>query len=120
MQEKITFHLSQQFQAGSNFSESLKNELLKYVQAIENLLISYHFVSRGRVLDVVLDEKSFILKGSSGGNFKVDYVVGQFNACADLDFTEKASMKIDFSVDIAKNEITLTGEYIPERGPDEL
>jgi len=119
MQEKTTFQLSEQFLAGSADTHNLKKELLRNIQAIEALLVGYHFSSRGRVFNVLLDEDSLSEENSFQGQFKVNYFIGQFNACADLDFTEKAFMQISFNVDIANNIVTLTGEYIPEREPDE-
>lgn len=120
MQETITFQLSEQFLSEAAGGDSLKRELLGNLQAIEALLVGYHFSSRGRVFNVSIDEDSIKHGSTLQGQCKVNYSIGQFNACADLDFTEKAFMQISFNADFSNKIVTLTGENVPEREPDEL
>ena len=121
MQEQVTFKLSQEFLLHqSNDIDSLTDELLLNLKAIEALLVSYHFKSRGRVFDISLDEGSVTFLNPLMGKFIVKYAIGQFNACADVDFTERASMEILIDIDKEKSLGIITGEYIPEREPDEF
>lgn len=116
MQEQIKIALSEQFQSAEINADILFNELQKNTEKITELLVSYHFRSRGRVFNVTINHSSIILLNAEMGKFTVNYNIGQFNACADIDFTEKASMEMLIDV----REGIVTGEYIPEREPDEF
>lgn len=121
MQEQIKFQLSKEYPL-NDFSDAtiLKRELQLNSKAIEALLVAYHFQSRGRVFNVTIEESSVEFIGQFMGRFFVSYTVGQFNACADVDFTERASMEMLIDIDTEKSEAIITGEYIPERDPDEF
>lgn len=121
MQDQIKFQLSKEFpRDGLSDTAILKTELLLNIKAIEALLTSYHFKSRGRVFNVNIEENSVELVGGYMGKFLVSYTIGQFNACADVDFTERASMEMLIDIDVKNSEAIITGEYIPEREPDEF
>ncbi|MEJ6979146.1 hypothetical protein WG906_01710 [Pedobacter sp. P351] len=121
MQDQIKFQLSEEFPRGSFINAAiLKTELFSNIKAIEALLTSYHFKSRGRVFNVNVEEPSVELIADYMGKFLVSYTIGQFNACADVDFTERASMEMLIDIDIKNSEAIITGEYIPEREPDEF
>ncbi|MBC8053703.1 MAG: hypothetical protein H7Y13_11625 [Sphingobacteriaceae bacterium] len=120
MQEQATFQLSGPFLAENIDIIALKNELQSNIKTIESLLVSYHFKSRGRVFDVRLRGESIEMLQAQMGKFLVEYSVGQFNACADIDFTEKASMEMLIDLDSINKRAIITGEYIPERDPDEI
>lgn len=120
MQEKNTFQLSEQFLAGDTGKQNIGEELNRNIQAIEALLVGYHFSSRGRVFNVSIEEDSLNEESSLEGYFKVNYFIGQFNACADLDFTDGAFMQISYKMNPADNSLTLIGEDVPEREPDEF
>lgn len=116
MQEQIKIALNAGFLSEEPSQKTLFEELVQHSGKITELLTGYHFHSRGRVFNAAVNQDSVQLINSQMGRFIVTYTVGQFNACADLDFTEKASMEM--LVDI--KEGIITGEYIPERGPDEF
>ena len=94
------------------------NELLANKSKIEDLIISYHYKNRGRVYNVRIE--SPVLSQELTGSFNVRYAIGHFNACADIDTNEDAIMAIQISTDLSLAEINLTGEFIPEREPDEF
>lgn len=120
MQEQLTFNLSDEFLKSSKDIESLHKEIQRNVAIIEALLVSYHFKSRGRVFNVQINGSSIELLKPVIGRFTVNYSIGQFNACADVDFVENASMEILYDISLDTSTCTITGEYIPEREPDEF
>ncbi len=121
MQEQIKFSLSEEFPKEDIVDlDTLKREINLNIQVIGELLTSYHFKSRGRVFDVRVNENSIEMINSHMGKFTVNYTIGQFNACADVDFTEKASMEMLIDADLISRKAIVTGEYIPEREPDEF
>ena len=121
MQEQIRFKLSNELLQQDAIDEaSINKELQINLKSIESLLQSYHFKARGRVFDVSIKTDSVELLNQNMAKMLVIYAVGQFNACADLDFNERASMEILIDIDKEGSEATLTGEFIPEREPDEI
>jgi hypothetical protein len=121
MQEQLTLQLTDEFVSKySSGTDILKKELSLQLKAIESLLVSYHFRSRGRVYNVQIIPDSIELLNPSMGKFVATYTIGQFNACADVDFNEQASMEILIDLNLATKTGIITGEYIPEREPDEL
>ncbi|MFD2164438.1 hypothetical protein ACFSJU_18680 [Paradesertivirga mongoliensis] len=121
MQEQITFLLSEDFLAKDSFDvPALYQELNRNIKSVENLLVSYHFKTRGRVFNVTIDDSSLKLLQPLMGRFLVNYTIGQFNACADVDFSEKASMEMLIDLDPQNKKAIITGEFIPEREPDEF
>jgi hypothetical protein len=121
MQEQVTFQLSPMFlETEPVDSTSLMVEVSSNLTVIESLLVSYHFKSRGRVFNVQLVQDSVVLLSDSMGKFTVVYTIGQFNACADVDFAENASMEMLIDIDRGAGKAIITGEYIPEREPDEF
>lgn len=121
MQEQIKLLLSKEFLNESSLDKTiLIKEINLNIEKITELLISYHYKTRGRVFDVSINKSSVEMINSQMGKFSVHYAIGQFNACADVDFTERASMEMLIDVDPEKLEAIVTGEYIPERDPDEF
>jgi len=120
MQEQTKLSLSKEFPDEIIDLITLKEELNSNIQVIAGLLTSYHFKARGRVFDVSIVESSIEMINSHMGKFTANYAIGQFNACADVDFTERASMEMLIDIDLVKKEAIVTGEYIPEREPDEF
>ncbi len=121
MQEQIRFPLSAEFESQSIIDQtSIYKELQLNVKSVESLLQSYHYSARGRVFDVIVNEKSVELLSQAMAKVLITYLVGQFNACADLDFNERASMEMLIDIDKESSEAILTGEFIPEREPDEI
>lgn len=122
MQETIIIPLSKEilFANPGQQKSSLYQELLSQQDKIKELLVAYHFSSRERVYDVLINEDSLSVDASGKGSFIVTYMTGLFNACADVDYNQKAEMKISLKVDPETDTVLLTGEYIPEREPDEL
>jgi hypothetical protein len=122
MQEQTTFSLSSKFstESANNVTAAIRQEIELNVEALKNLLVSYHYKSRGRVLNVSIVENSIELINPLMAKFMVRYAVGQFNACADVDFTENASMEILIDIEPDELKAIITGEYIPEREPDEF
>ena len=96
------------------------SNLSSRIDLIEDLLIKYHFNKREKVLNVVVEEGTFFINDDGMGKFTVNYIIGLFNACADIDYAEKARMNIVFKTNLNDHQIIITGEYIPEREPDEL
>ncbi|MBC7912735.1 MAG: hypothetical protein H7Y07_01300 [Pyrinomonadaceae bacterium] len=99
---------------------SLYKELVQNLDKITALLVGYHFKSRGRVINVSVIESSVEFIKPLMATFMVQYTIGQFNACADVDFTEAATMEMLVDINLEKAEAVITGEYIPEREPDEF
>ncbi len=96
------------------------SNLSSRIDLIEDLLIKYHFNKREKVLNVVVQEDTFFINDDGMGKFTVNYIIGLFNACADIDYAEKARMNIVFKTNLIDHQIIITGEYIPERELDEL
>ena len=117
MQEQVTIKLSSQVVWDAT---TFYRELLQSSDRVKDLLVSYHFRTRGRVSELSFTESSIEFFNPLMGKFVVIYSVGQFNACADVDYSERETMEILFDIDLEKSEALLTGEYIPEREPDEL
>lgn len=86
--------------------------------SIEQLLMAYYFSSRNRVFDLVIRNPQFLTETT--GRFKLDYKLGHFYACADIDTQQDESMTVGFRLEVATSELVLQGEYWPERGPDEF
>ncbi|HEY0054459.1 MAG TPA: hypothetical protein VGB63_03795 [Pedobacter sp.] len=121
MQEQIRFKLSNDFLQQHIINEASVNKELQFnLKLIESLLQSYHYKARGRVFDVAIQNDSVELLNQDMAKVLVIYSVGQFNACADLDFNERTSMEMLVDIDKDVSEATLTGEFIPEREPDEI
>jgi hypothetical protein len=121
MEEQIKFEVFDGFFSGSNpDAELLKAALHQNLKSIEQLLVSYHFKSRGRVFDVAISEGSIEFIKPLMAKFIVNYAIGQFNACADLDFNDKAAMEMLVDIDSDQKAFIVTGEYVPERDPDEF
>ena len=121
MQEQIKFSLSEGFaDNGTVDLNRLKEEINSNIEKINGLLVSYHFKARGRVFNVSISENSVEMINSCMAKFLVNYTIGQFNACADVDFTERSSMEMLMDIDLVSKEAIVTGEYIPEREPDEF
>ena len=122
MQETITISLSKDILAANPGQQKkrLYQQLLSQQDKIKELLVAYHFSSRERVYDVLINEDSLSADASGEGSFIVTYMTGLFNACADVDYNQKAEMKISIKIDPATDTALLTGEYIPEREPDEF
>lgn len=124
MQEQTRFSLSDTALAAlrsrNAIKETLWAEFKANIKVVEDLLVGYHFRERGSVNDLVIEENSLLTDRDGNGYFIATYVLGMFNACADLDLSDTARMKIDFKTDLEGAEVLLTGEYFPEREPDEF
>ena len=124
MQEKIKIHLSEHYLSLAahqpDATQPLYSELVKNISKINDLLISYHFSKRERIVDLEIDKSSIVITSEGKGNFLVNYTIGMFNACADLDYTQKEKMIIDIEINQKTNEAVLRGEFFPERDPDDL
>ncbi len=124
MQEKTTLKVEQEILGAiaNGNPEAIKvlNMYFKNnLKSIQDLLFNYHYEKRERIYDLKIDENSIVIDNHYG-SFKVIYMIGFFNACADLDYNAPEKMKIDFIIDEKNSEIILTGEYWPERGQDEI
>ncbi|MBE7174972.1 MAG: hypothetical protein INR69_01120 [Mucilaginibacter polytrichastri] len=123
MLEQTEILLSAEFlqqSAGTAATEGITRELERHNKALHDLLSGYYFMERKRVMDVQIDTGSVALDGDGKGSFQVTYTLGLFNACADIDHQEKAQMTIRIDADFTHKKAVLTGEYFPEREPDEL
>ena len=120
MQEQTTFLLSEEFLNQDTAVAALYQELNRNIKSIEELLVSYHFKSRGRVYQVAVDQSSLELLQPLMGRFIATYSIGQFNACADVDYNERAAMEMLVDIDPKQKKAIITGEFIPEREPDEF
>jgi len=97
------------------FHQFLKNSLYD----IHDLLFNYHYAKRERVYDITVEE-SDIFYSNGHGYFTVKYMIGFFNACADLDFNDEEQMRITYYIDFVQDEVVLKGEYIPEEEQHEI
>jgi hypothetical protein len=121
MQETVKIPLSKEIPGDPGQLKSmLYQDLLSQSDKIKELLVAYHFMSRERVYDVRINEGSLSVDSDGLGSFIVNYMTGLFNACADVDYNQREEMKIMVKADPAAHTALLTGEYIPEREPDEL
>jgi hypothetical protein len=121
MQEQIKFKLSDNIlKAEVLDTATLNKELQHQLKAVEALLVGYHFKSRGRVFGLAINPESVQLLSQSIAKFTVHYSIGQFNACADVDYSERSTMEVLLDIDVEAGHGILTGEYFPEREPDEL
>jgi hypothetical protein len=123
MQENARIKIDEELLNSLGRNEVAKNMLTKFfeenLKAIHDLLFNYHYEKRERVYELRIEENSLVFEGNKG-SFRVLYMIGFFNACADLDYNAPEKMKIDFSIHKEPKEILLTGEYWPERGQDEI
>lgn len=123
MQESISIELSQQsldaIRTG-RYHHILFLELQANLNKISDLLSAYYFRSRGSINQPEIRSDSLLISPEGKGQFVVHYIIGLFNACADLDLSESDKMTIQMNVDMNTGKTTLTGEYFYEREPDEL
>lgn len=98
----------------------IADELDQHEKAIENMMVSYYFLDRKRVYDVTIDKTTVEINRDGNGHFRINYMLGLFNACADVDASDLTYMDILMAVDFEKRNMILTGEDIPEREPDGL
>lgn len=118
MQESTIIELSK---FGESKPEiSLLDEIVDKKAEVEALISAYYFRSRGRVFNLRVDRESFYQLSDNRYAFVVFYKVGISNACADIDLDYDEKMVINVSLDTAASKALLTGEYIPEREPDDL
>ncbi len=126
--KKINMQIEKSLKFNKTFSEhtiveEAKELLCQFLNAnlydIHDMLFSYHYAKRERVYDIII-EKSDIIYSEGKGYFTVKYMIGFFNACADLNFNDKEKMKITYNIDFVKDEIVLKGEYIPEEEQHEI
>jgi hypothetical protein len=121
MQEHVTLALSPGFQALSATADSVYEELSSGISKVQELISAYYFNSRGSISGVSVDKPSLTYRPETGeGTFLVRYTVGLFNACADLRFDDQDKMTVGFKIAADSLSARLTGEYIPEREPDEF
>ncbi|WP_207425914.1 hypothetical protein [Pedobacter sp. SYSU D00535] len=125
MVESVTIELIdnelEEFKSEEPAKHFVLEELLKKkLKKIEELLVSYHFRTRGRVFDIRVEPGSVKFKNFNSGEFTAGYRLGIFNACADIDAVDIAKMLISFVLNLDTKTLLLTGEYIPEREPDEF
>lgn len=116
MQVEKSLKFNKTFSEGTTAEEAKKllcQFLNNSLYDIHDMLFSYHYAKRERVYDIAIEE-SDILHSGEKGYFTVKYMIGFFNACADLDFNDKESMKVSYFIDFMKDEIVLRGEYIPD------
>lgn len=124
MQETTKFAMSPQameaIEDGADRKVILAQTLENEIKHVEDLLMGYHFRERGSVDHLELDTTNMTVDEQGKGSFTARYILGMYNACADLDLSDKAKMEIDFEVDFKNGMITLTGEFFPEREPDDI
>ncbi|MGV3705154.1 MAG: hypothetical protein ACO1NU_07215 [Arcticibacter sp.] len=124
MQETTKFAMSPQameaIENGADRKVILAQTLENEIKHVEDLLMGYHFRERGSVDHLELDTTNMTVDEQGKGSFTARYILGMYNACADLDLSDKAKMEIDFEVDFENGMITLTGEFFPEREPDDI
>lgn len=124
MQETTKFAMSPQaieaIKDGADKKDILAQTLENEIKHVEDLLMGYHFRERGSVDHLELDTGSMTVDQYGKGSFTARYILGLYNACADLDLSDKAKMQIDFEADFDEGMITLTGEFFPEREPDDI
>ena len=120
MQEQVTIPLSTPLSPEATIDESFViDEISGALDKLEELLISYHFKKREKVLNISIDPSS-ILVDKLTSRFLVVYNIGLFNACADISSQDSAHMWIVAKIEPENNQIILLGEFIPERGQDEI
>ena len=118
MQEKIEI-ISEDI-SGIDGAEDLQQFLIRNIEQIRLLILAYHYAQKERVFDLEIGETVFKDENIQKGLFRASYKTNIFNGCSDLDLTEKKEMIVTFWIDATQNTITLSGEYMPERYPDEF
>jgi hypothetical protein len=101
-------------------SGSLHGVLESHKEVIHAMVASYHYESRGYVYDVIVDQAFLKFTSSYSGSFVVQYKLNYTVSCSDVKYDISDRMIFGFLIDVDNSSLTLSGEKIYERGPDEL
>lgn len=108
------------FQCGDNCKQTELEEILAKGEKELGIFLSHYFKKQGAIAEKVRLKGKIDFTGHLSGMFVLDFDLIYFNACLNIHEKERDSMKIDFVIDPSSNELTLKGEYWPEREADEL
>lgn len=126
MTEKTNISVSEQFATDILHEHTNKRQLLSTLldQSIADILMmlsGYYYASRGKVHHLKIDGNSIKFDQVTSGFFTVTFDINYTNGCQDLNYdVENENMMIYFTIDLPNKLVQLTGQEIPERGPDEL
>lgn len=122
--ERVIFTVSESFLTGlekcHDRTEHVNKMLSDNSSFLIALLTGYHFASRGKVYDAVVVDNSLSFINDCCGTFCVEYKIMYTNGCQDLTYDDKDDKLISFEINMPEKSITLTGEVVPERLPDEF
>lgn len=124
MKEQTKIDLTREFTSQLGDARDKKSLILQFLQeqkaVILRLVGDYYYTSRGKVHGLkVSDEVNFT--NETSGSFTVRYDVNFTNGCQDVSYDhEDQRMEMKFLLDLEHSILHLSGEEIPERGPDEF
>lgn len=122
--ERVIFILPESFLAElencHDRTEHVHKMLSDNISFLTDLIAGYHFASRGKVYDAVIVDGSLSVTNDYRGNFRAKYKIMYTNGCQDLTYDDKDDKVIFFEINTNAKNITLTGEVVPERLPDEF
>jgi hypothetical protein len=84
-------------------------EQLANSKVLYTLILDYEY-GKGNLQNVALERNSLCFTTANTGTMKVTYDINEFSVCSALDYTGAYSMILNFNLDTATNEISLTGE----------
>jgi len=84
-------------------------EQLANSKVLYTLILDYEY-GKGNLQNVALERNSLCFITANTGTVKVTYDINEFSVCSALDYTGAYSMILNFNLDTATNEISLTGE----------
>lgn len=120
MQESWEFTIPEKPKSRDNRSDSATiKRLLEQKQTEMGIFLSYYYSGEGGLVEEVKTNK-IDFTSPTAGVISVSFKVVYFNACLDINSNEGESMPIHFALDVAQNQLKLTGPRWPEREPDEL
>ncbi|MBD8489385.1 hypothetical protein IFO69_11575 [Echinicola sp. CAU 1574] len=121
MQETWNFTLSNP--TTSSNSEELTSLLKRTLESNENelrIFLSLYTKIDGAVAEFPEFEKLIEQKSIQEGSISILFNKVFFNACLNINETEKDRIILHYLVDQERAELLLTGPFVPERGMDDI
>jgi hypothetical protein len=120
MQENITLNISTDVVASVINNDTDKEQRIielvtDHLPQLQAMIESYWFAKKANVLNVSVPADSIRFATAVSG-----YTVSYFFACDDITTNNAESMTCTFDVDLGRHAMTITGELLPERVPDEF
>ncbi|GGZ32840.1 hypothetical protein GCM10007049_28070 [Echinicola pacifica] len=103
-----------QHSSGQLDQEAISQILLSHKRELE-ILISHYTKADG-----ALGEEPEITEFSDSGSLKISFNKAYYNACLNINETDKDNLRFEFKIDQQTSTLLLTGPDFGERGMDEL